>query len=122
MRIGVAQAIRHRLHHQLRRNVALVVAAEGGHDADPRHLDAILLMRRGLLAHRLQVLGMAAVEILDREGVGGRQRDRAADGQLVGEGERPVQPGLIEPESGIMDARLRPEARHHRLGIGPAWD
>ena len=64
---GDGQPVRHGLHDLRRADIALVVAAEGGHHAEPRHRHAGGEMRRGLLAHRLQVLGMAAVEVLAGE-------------------------------------------------------
>ena len=52
------------LHDLRRRDVALVVAAEGGHHADAASPARRAEVQRGLLAHRLEVLGMAAVEVL----------------------------------------------------------
>ena len=119
---GDGEAIGDGLHDRLRRDIALVVAAEGGHHADPRHRDAGRLVRPRLLAHGVQVLGMAAVEVLAAEGVRRAEADRADHAQPILERQRAVQAILVEPERGIVDAGLRPEAAGDRLGIRPARD
>jgi hypothetical protein len=42
-------------------------------------------MQRGLLFHRRDIVGVAAVQVLLREAFRGGQRDRAGDRQLVAE-------------------------------------
>ena len=101
-------------------DIALVVAAEGRHHAEAGDGHAALHMQGRLLAHGREVLGMAAVEVLAREGLGCAERDRAADRELAAEGKRPLEPGGVEPQGRVVDAGLGLEAFHHGLGIGPA--
>jgi len=104
------------------RNVALVVAAERRHHADPRHLDAVFEVQRGLLLHRLDILGVAAVQVFLGEALRRGQRDRAGDRQLVAEHERPVEPARVEPQRGVVDAFLRGEPGDDVFGVGPTRD
>src|SRR4029077_9514308 len=102
------------------RNVALVVAAERRHHADPRHLDAVFEMQRGLLLHRLDVFGVAAVQVLLGETFGRSQRDRAGDRQLVAEYEGPVEYARVEPQCGVVYAFLWGEPGDDVFGVRPA--
>lgn len=79
-------------------------------------------MQRGLLFHRLDILGRAAVQVLPGEPFRRGQRDRAGDRQLVAKDERAVEPRRVEPQPGIVDALLWREAGNDVLGIGPARD
>jgi hypothetical protein len=79
-------------------------------------------VERGELAHRLEVVGVAAVEVLVGEGFEGGERDRAGDRQLALERQRPLQAGGVEPQRVVVDTRLGLETFDRLLGVGPTRD
>jgi hypothetical protein len=71
--LGDVKAVFKRAQDLRRCDVALEIAAERGHHADPVDRHVLLEMQPGRLSHRLQILGVTAVEILLRERLGGGQ-------------------------------------------------
>ncbi|HYU13286.1 MAG TPA: hypothetical protein VEK82_11960 [Stellaceae bacterium] len=62
--LGDGEAVFERRNDLRRGNVALIIAAERRHHPDPRHLDVVFEVQRGLLLHRLDIFGVAAVQVL----------------------------------------------------------
>ena len=89
-------------HHLRRRDVALVVAAEGGHHADPRHRDAGLRCSAVCLRMASRFSAWPRLRFLREKASEAVERDRAGQGQPVPEGQRPLQPVRVEPQRRVI--------------------